>query len=171
MSLRINSLLLVAAFLLAAIPASAQVERAVVEAEGISAVCSPGLEAALKSMDSVYQYAISVKKQMFEVTYYAGEKFDPKKLRWAADKGEAEVLKLHVSAVGKIEQNGDHQVLVSGDDRFELVSASPLPAGVTVGVVGVVDDSTSPIQLKPDDVKVLTDSDTPAVSAPKPASK
>jgi hypothetical protein len=170
MNPRINRLLVVAAFFLAASPAFAQVERVVVEAEGISKTCSPGLEAALKSMDSVYQYAISVPKQMFTVTYYSGEKFDPKKLRWAADKGEAEVTKLHVSATGKVEQSGDHQVFVSGDDRFDLVSNSPLPTGVEVGIMGVVDDTKSPIQLQPDDFKVLTDADAPQAE-PKPEAK
>ena len=170
MKLRINSLLAVAAFVLLASPAFAQVEKVVVEADGISKTCSPGLEAALKSMDSVYQYAISVPKQMFEVIYYSGEKFDPKKLHWAADKGEAEILRMHVSAVGKVEQNGDRQVFVSGDDRFDLVSASPLPTGVTVGVMSVADDTKSPIELKVDDFKVLTDEDAPRAEA-KPASK
>jgi hypothetical protein len=171
MNSRINSLLLVACFLIVGFPAFAQVERVIVEADGMSPACSPGLEAALKSMDSVYQYAISVPRQMFTVTYYSGEKFDPKKLRWAADKGEADVVRFHVSAVGKVEQNGDHQVFVSGEDRFDIVSSSPLPTGVTVGIMGVADDSTTPIQLKPDDVKVLTDTEPSQKSSPEPSDK
>ena len=163
-----KSTLLVMVWLAAtSLPASAQVQRAIVEAEGISAACSPGLEAALKSMDTVYQYAISVQKQMFSVTYYSGEKFDPKKLRWAADKGEAEVLRMHVSAMGKVEKDGDHQVFVSGENRFLLPDSLSVPNDVTVGIMGVVDDTgEGPMQLKPDDVKVLTDSEPAGDSAP-----
>ncbi|OFW26241.1 MAG: hypothetical protein A3H27_06100 [Acidobacteria bacterium RIFCSPLOWO2_02_FULL_59_13] len=154
-------LLLVVWLLTASFPALAQVERVVVEAEGISVACTPGLEIALKSLDSIYKYAISVEKQMVSVTYFSGERFEPKKLRWAVDKGEAEVVRFHVSGVGKVQQEGEQQFFVSGEDRFLIVNSSKLPADVSIGVVGVVDDSTDPMQMKPDDFKVLTEPTPP----------
>src|SRR5262249_33467739 len=82
--------LVCACFLGIAISASAQVERAIVEADGLKEACVPGLKAALESMPSV-KYAISVEKQMFAVIYNGDEKLDTRRLYWAADKGEAGV--------------------------------------------------------------------------------
>ena len=162
-----SSLLVVAWLLVTSHPAFAQVERVVVEADGMSSACAPALEAALKSLESVYKYAISVQKQMFSVFYYSGEKFQPKDLRWAADKGEAEVLKLHVSATGKIQQEGDQQFLVAGEDRFLIVNATmKLPTGVSLGVIGVVDDSEDPMQMRPDDFQLVPDDGPSATSKP-----
>jgi hypothetical protein len=139
------------------LPALAQVERVVVEAEGISNSCRPGLETALKSLDSVYQYAISIPKQMFSVTYYKGEKFEPKELRWAADKGEAEILRMHVSAIGKVQEENGQQFFQSGDDRYQIVGDKKLPTDISIGIMGVVDDTAKPMTIKPDDFKVLAE--------------
>jgi len=68
--------LLVAAISTMSLPASAQVERVIVEADGMKESCIPGLEGALKSMDSVYKYGISLDKQLFSIIYFAGEKTD-----------------------------------------------------------------------------------------------
>jgi hypothetical protein len=157
-------------FLAAGIPAVAQVQRVVVEAEGISRACSPGLEAVLKSLDSVYKYAISVDKQMFSVTYYSGEKFQPKDLRLAADKGEAYIRKIHVSAAGKVQDEGDKQIFIAGDDRFVIVNPSKLPVDVKIGIMGVVKDDVEPMQIAPDDFKVLTDESPSQEANPKPES-
>ncbi len=149
----------------AALPAFAQVERVIVEADGMKAACVPGLEAALKSMDSVYRYGISLDKQMFSIIYFAGEKFDPKRIYWAADKGEAEVKRIHLAAHGKVRQGGDRQIFVAGENRFLIAGQRKLPADVNIGIIGVVDDSNELLQLKPDDFEVLTDQ-TPAPDAP-----
>jgi hypothetical protein len=133
----------------------AQVERAIVEAEGMKDACVPGLQAALESMPSVYKYAISVEKQMFTVIYNAGEKFDTKRLYWAADKGEAGVKAIHLFARGTIHEEDGRQIFVSGENRFLVVSSQKLPADVNIGVVGVVDDSRELMLLKPDDFQVL----------------
>jgi hypothetical protein len=153
----VNTLFVVAWLLVPSRPAYAQVERVVVEAEGMSNACAPALEAALKSLESVYKYAISVQKQLFSVIYYRGERFQPRKLRWAADKGEAEAVRFHVSATGKIQQEGDQQFLVAGEDRFLIVSSTKLPTGVSIGVMGAVDDSAEPMRMRADDFKLLPD--------------
>jgi hypothetical protein len=152
-------------FLNMSLPAFAHVERVIVETEGLSEACRPGLEAALKSMESVYKYAIDVEKQMFAITYFSGEKFEAKKLHWAADKGEAYVLKIRASASGTIRQEGDQQIFEAGEDRFLIVSPEKLPTDVKIGMVGVVDDSKELLLFKPDNFTVL--SDDPAADAPK----
>lgn len=135
--------------------ASAQVERAVVEAEGMKDACVPGLRAALESIPSVYKYAISVEKQMFTVLYNPGEKFETRRLYWAADKGEAGVKAIHLFARGTIHEEEGRQIFLSGENRFVIVSPEKLPQDVTLGIVGVVDDSKESMQLKPDDFQVL----------------
>ncbi|MBI4460179.1 MAG: hypothetical protein HY648_09000 [Acidobacteria bacterium] len=143
--------------LAASFPALAQVERVVMETEGVSVACTPGLEVALKSLPSVYQFAISVEKQMVSVIYFSGERFDPKKLRWAVDKGEADVIRFHVSGAGKVQQESDQQFFISGENRFLIVNSPKLPADVPIGMIGVVNDSTEPMQIRPDDFQVLTE--------------
>jgi hypothetical protein len=144
------------AWLLTMTPSAfAQVDRVIVEAEGMKDACVPGLQAALESMPSVYKYAISVEKQMFTVIYNAGEKFDTRRLYWAADKGEAGVKAIHMFARGTIHEEDGRQIFVSGENRFLVVSAQKLPPDVNIGIVGVVDDSKELMQLKPDDFQVL----------------
>src|ERR1041385_463397 len=135
--------------------AFAQVERVIVEAEGMKDAGVPGLQAALESMPSVYKYAISVEKQMFTVIYKAGEKLDTKRLYWAADKGEAGVKAIHLFARGTIHEEDGRQIFISGENRFLIVSTQRLPPDVPIGIVGVVDDSKELMPLKPDDFQVL----------------
>ena len=134
--------------------ASAQIERVVVEADGLKDACVPGLKAALETMPSV-KYAISVEKQMFAVIYSADEKFDTKRLYWAADKGEAGVKAIHLFARGTIHEEDGRPIFVSGKNRFLIVSSQKLPVDVTIGIVGVVDDAKELMQLKPDDFQIL----------------
>ena len=152
-----NCALIVAGWLLVSSPAFAQVQRVVVETEGMSNVCLPPLEGALRMDESIYKYATSVSKQMFSVIYYAGEKFDPLALRKVANQGEAYVLKFHVSAVGTLEQEGDRRFLVAGPNRFLVIGMDGVPLGIPIGVIGVVEDEEDPMTMKPDDVQFLTD--------------
>jgi hypothetical protein len=150
-----SGVLLLACFLIMAPSVFAQVERVIVEAEGMKDACVPGLQAALESMPSVYRYAVSVEKQMFTVIYAGDAKFDTRRLYWAADKGEAGVKAIHLFACGTVHEEDGRQILISGENRFLIVSAQKLPAEVTIGIVGVVDDSKELMQLKPDDFQVL----------------
>jgi hypothetical protein len=148
--------ILLLAWLLAGVPSAvAQVERVVVEAEGLKDACVPGLKAALESLPSVSNYAVNVEKQMFAVIYAGDTKFDTRRLYWAADKGEAGVKAIHLFARGTIHEENGRQIFVSGENRFLIVSSEKLPADVNIGLVGVVDDSKELMQLKPDDFQVL----------------
>ena len=135
--------------------ASAQIERVVVEADGLKEACVPGLKAALESLPSVSNYAVNVEKQMFAVIYAGDAKFDTRRLYWAADKGEAGVKAIHMFARGMIHEENGRQIFVSGENRFLIASSEKLPVDVNLGVVGVVDDSKELMQLKPDDFQVL----------------
>lgn len=159
--------LLVAAISTMSLPASAQVERVIVEADGMKESCIPGLEGALKSMDSVYKYGISLDKQLFSIIYFAGETFNARQIYWVADKGEAEVKRIHLAAHGKIHLEGDQQIFVAGENRFLIASPKKLPADVNIGIIGVVDDSSELMQLKPDDYEVLADKTPPPEAPPK----
>ena len=159
--------LMVAVCLLVGSPAFAQVQRVVVETEGMSNACLPALEGALKQTESIYKYATSVPKQMFSVIYYAGEKFEPLTLRKIANQGEAYVLKFHVSAVGTLEKDGDRRVFVAGENRFVITGADGVPLGVQVGIIGLVDDEENPMTMTPDDIQVLTDSPTDESAPPR----
>jgi hypothetical protein len=150
------------------LPAFAQVERVIIEADGMKDSCVPGLEAALKSLDSVYKYGISPEKQMFSIIYYAGEKFDARRIYWLADKGEAEVKRIHLAAHGKIHEEGGQQIFVAGENRFLITGPKKLPADVNIGIIGVVDDSSELMQLKPDDYQVFTDQTPPPDAPVKP---
>jgi len=147
--------LLLAWFISATPSAFAQVDRVVVEAEGMKDACVPGLQAALETLPSVEKYAVSVEKQMFVVIYAGDGKFDTRRLYWAADKGEAGVKAIHVFARGTIHEEDGRQIFVSGENRFLILSSQKLPTDVMIGVVGVVDDSKELMQLKPDDFQVL----------------
>jgi hypothetical protein len=152
----LSAKVLVFAWLLMAAPSAfSQVERVIVEAEGMKDACVPGLQAALASIPAVYKYAVSVEKQMFTVLYNAGGKFDTRRLYWAADKGEAGVKAIHVFARGTIREEDGRQIFVSGENRFLIVSPQKLPPDVTIGMVGVVDDSKELMELKPDDFQIL----------------
>ena len=137
------------------IAASAQVERVIVEADGLKDACVPGLQAALDTLPSVSKYAVSVEKQMFTILYSGDQKFDTRRLYWAADKGEAGVKAIHLFARGTVHEEDGRQILVAGENRFLVVSSERLPQNVTIGIVGVVDDAKELMQLKPDDFQIL----------------
>src|SRR5437762_1871770 len=97
-------------------PASAQVERVIVEADGLKDACVPGLQAALETLPSVSKYAVSVEKQMFTVLYSGDQKFDTRRLYWAADKGEAGVKAIHLFVRGTVHEEDGRQILIAGEN-------------------------------------------------------
>ena len=92
---------------------------------------------------------------MFTVLYSGDQKFDTRRLYWAADKGEAGVKAIHLFARGTVHEEDGRQILVAGENRFLIVSSQKLPLDVTIGVVGVLDDTKDLLALKPDDFQIL----------------
>ena len=114
------------------------------------------METALRRLEGVDEIVISIQKQMFAVTYVPGTSFQPQDLRDAVAEAGVSVVRFHLSARGKVQKDGTKQFFVSGRDRFLLVDPpKDLPVGRPLGVIGVVDDSGSPFQLRLDDFKPL----------------
>src|SRR5438128_9980291 len=128
----VSGLLVITWSLVMTLSASAQVDRVIVEADGLKDACVPGLQAALDTLPAVYKYAVSVEKQMFTVLYSGDQKFDTRRLYWAADKGEAGVKAIHLFARGTVHEEDGRQILVAGENRFLVVSSERLPQNVTI---------------------------------------
>jgi copper chaperone CopZ len=159
MNLR-NKVLVAAMWVAAAVaPASAQLDRVVVQAvEGdIDCLpCAATIEMSLKKLAAVDKVAVSMSKQMVAITFKEGANFEPKAYRDAIYKAEVRVREFHLSMRGKVEKKDGKQYFVFGANRFLVAkSAKPLPEGVTVGVMALVDDSSQPYQITIDDVKPM----------------
>ena len=114
------------------------------------------MEISLRHLDGVGKVAISAQKQMFAVYYEAGARFQPKELRDAVGKASVKVVRFHISGQGKVQQEGDDQILIVGKDRYLLVDSPKMPVNVSVGFIGaVMEESTDPFELKVDDFKPL----------------
>ncbi len=92
---------------------------------------------------------------MFAVTYKAGAKFQPQPLRDAVHELGVTVVRFHISARGQVQDEDGKSFFVVGKDRFLVVNSPKLPTDSPIGAVGVVDDSTTPYELKIDDYKPL----------------
>ena len=113
------------------------------------------LNAALKRLEGVDKVAISMPRQMFAVFYKPDASFDPKDLRAAADKAHVRVIRLHISAQGKVQQEEAAQIFVSGNNRFRIADSPQLPTDQLLGVMATVDDSSEEVQIQIDDYKSL----------------
>ncbi len=114
------------------------------------------MKVALQRLDGVVKVAIQRRPQMFAVVYKPGASFQPQALRDAVAEAHVQIVRFHVSALGEVEEKGDKQFFVSGKDRYLVVDSPKLPTGSRIGVVGEVDDSTDPFQMKVSDFKPLT---------------
>ena len=117
------------------------------------------MEVALRHLDGVAKVAVKrrPRPQMFAVFYKPGASFQPQALRDAVAEAHVRVIRFHVSVLGEVKEEGDKQFFVSGENRFLLVDSPKLPTDGRIGVMGAVDDSTDPLQLKVADFKPLND--------------
>jgi hypothetical protein len=113
------------------------------------------MEITLRRLDGVDKVAISIEKQVFAVTYKAGAPFQPTALREAVAAADVEVVRFHVSARGRIKEKGNQSFFIAGNDRFLLVDSPQVPVDVPMGIMGTVNDSTTPMEIKIDDFKPL----------------
>jgi hypothetical protein len=113
------------------------------------------MEITLRRLDGVDKVAISIEKQMFAVTYMGGAKFQAEALRKAVAGADVDVVRFHVSARGQVKEEESQRFFIAGEDRFLLVDSPHIPVNAPIGIVGTVNDSTSPMQLTLDDFKVL----------------
>lgn len=113
------------------------------------------MEVTLRRLEGVDKVAISIEKQMFAVTYKEGASFQPLALREAVQAADVGVVRFHVAARGRVEEEGGKRFFVAGNDRFVLVDSPQAPANVPIGIMGVVNDSTTPMEIRIDDFKPL----------------
>jgi hypothetical protein len=112
------------------------------------------MEITLRRLDGVDKVAISIEKQLFAVTYENGTAFEPEALRQAVAAADVEVIRFHVSARGRIIEEGGRRFLIAGEDRFLLVDSPQVPAGAPIAIMGTVNDSTTPMEIRIDDFQL-----------------
>jgi hypothetical protein len=140
-------------------PAFAQVERVAMRTIKLSCgVCAVFSEIYLRQLGTIDKISISKSKEAVMITYKPGASFQPSDIRGALKKTEVGVAQFQIGARGRVQQQAGKQFFVAGKDKFLLVSApnSPkIPAGSTVSIEGVVNDSSNPMELSVMTVKAL----------------
>jgi len=148
------------AWLLAALPALAQMDRVVAEAHDGDIDCLPcavTIELNLKKVAGVNKVAVSMSKQLVAITFNDGARFLPKEYRDAIFKAEVRIQSFHAALRGKVEKEGDTFYFVAGQDRFPITNPpKDLAEGAQLGIMATMDDKTSPATITSiEDIKPL----------------
>ena len=141
--------------------ATAQVEKAVVEARGMRTcpVCDMALEVALARVAGAGKVSLDSDKQTFTIFYKPNSNFRSKELREAAAKAKLQVVQIRVTARGRVQDRDEFQFFASGQERYALVKSPRLPDDGPLVVSGIVDDlsDTYGLQLKVESYKRVKD--------------
>ena len=133
-------------------PAMAQVERVAVKTVRLECgLCAVFSEIYLRQIPYVDKIQISKSKEAVMMTYKPGATFQPAEIRTALKKTEVGVSQFQIGARGRLQEQAGKQFFVAGKDKFVIVPApnSPkIPAGSTVSVEGVVNDTANPMELR-----------------------
>jgi hypothetical protein len=113
------------------------------------------MEVTLRRLEGVEKVVISIEKQVFAITYKGAVKFQPDAIRKAVAAADVGVLRFHVDARGRVEEQGDKRFFLAGQDRFLLVDSPQVPNDVPVRIIGTVNDSVTPMQIKVDDFQII----------------
>src|SRR3990167_4481278 len=106
------------------------------------------MEIALRRLEGVHRVSISISNQTFEVIYRPGASFRPADVREAVGQADVSVVSFYVRARGQVQQEAGQRFLLAGKDKFLLVDADKLPLGTHLSIVGSVNDSSMPYELK-----------------------
>lgn len=162
MLLRLPFVLLLAALE----PALAQVEKVTIPTTGISCgVCAVVSEIQFRRIAGVEAVKISLSTETVVLSYEPGATFAGLPIRQVLQPLGVGVLRFEVSALGRIEQQGEKRYFVAGKNRFAVVppaSGNAVRAGAPASVVGIVDDQKDPPELKILSFKLLGSSGVPA---------
>jgi len=155
-----RSLMLMAVLIISGtVPALAQVERVAVKTVRLECgLCAVFSEIYLRQISSVDKIQISKSKEAVVMTYKPGATFQPAEIRTALKKTEVGVAQFQIGARGRLQEQAGKQFFVAGKDRFVLVPSpnSPkIPAGSTVSIEGVVNDTANPMELRVMTVKPI----------------
>jgi copper chaperone CopZ len=146
-----TSLLVVGAILGSAISLQAQVERVAMRTTGISCgMCAAVSEVYLRQLGGVDKIKISLSQEAIMVLYKPGTAFRPKDIRDALKKTDVLVTQFQISARGQVQQQNGKRLFIAGKDVFILVPSTGLsvPADTPVVLEGILNDQTSPMELK-----------------------
>jgi hypothetical protein len=146
-----TSLFVVGAILGSAISLQAQVERVAMRTTGISCgMCAAVSEVYLRQLGGVDKIKISLSQEAIMVSYKPGAAFRPKDIRDALKKTDVGVTQFQISARGQVQQQNGKRLFIAGKDVFMLVPSTGLsvPADTPVVLEGILNDQTSPMELK-----------------------
>jgi hypothetical protein len=133
-------------------PAFAQVDKVAMRTAGIGCgTCAAVSEVYLRRLQGVDKIFISKSKEAVLVSYKPGAPFQPSGLRAALKKTDVNVSQMQISAHGHLSKESGKDFFVAGKDKFLIVpsTTSPsVPPGATVSAEGIVNDGTSPMELK-----------------------
>ena len=155
-----QKLMLLAVMVMAArVPALAQVDRVAVKTVRLECgLCAVFSEIYLRQIASIDKIQISKSKEAVMVTYKPGSAFQPADIRTALKKTEVGVAQFQIGARGRVQEQGGRQYFLAGKDRFVLVpvpNSPKIPVGTTVSIEGVVNDASTPMELRVMTVKPL----------------
>ena len=146
-----TSLSVVGAILGLTISLQAQVERVAMRTTGISCgMCAAVSEVYLRQLGGVDKIKISLSQEAIMVLYKPGAAFRPKDIRDALKKTDVGVTQFQISARGQVQQQNGKRLFIAGKDVFILVPSTGLsvPADTPVVLEGILNDQTSPMELK-----------------------
>jgi hypothetical protein len=133
---------------IAAISASAQVEKVEMHTVGISCgSCAAISEVYLRRLDGVAKLSISKSGEKVVVFYKPEARFRPEELREALGKTGVKVTQFRVSARGQVLEEGGKRFLLAGNDKFLLLRSPYAPPVGPVSLEATVDVAARPMQL------------------------
>ena len=133
---------------IAAISASAQIDKVEMHTVGISCgTCAAISEIYLRRLDGVAKLSISKSGEKVVVFYKPEARFRPDELQEALGKTGVKVTEFRISARGQVLEEGGKKFFVAGNDKFLLLrSPHTLPVG-PVSLEATVDVAARPMQL------------------------
>ena len=132
----------------AAIPASAQVEKVEMHTVGISCgACAAISEVRLRRLDGIAKLSISKSREKVVVFYKPDARFRPDELQQALGKTGVKVTEFRISARGQVLEEGGRKVFVAGSDKFLLVRSAHMPPVGPAALEATVDVEARPMQL------------------------
>ncbi|MBI4483635.1 MAG: heavy-metal-associated domain-containing protein [Acidobacteria bacterium] len=112
------------------------------------------MEVALRRLDGVADVSISLQKQTVQITYEPGTSFQPEDIRAAVARAEVEIVRFQIAARGRVQEEGSKRFFVAGKDKLLLVDSPKVPSGHPIWILGTIDDSGDPLELKVAEFKI-----------------
>lgn len=133
---------------IAAVSASAQIDKVEMHTAGISCgTCAAISEVYLRRLDGVAKLSISKSGEKVVVFYKPEARFRPDELQEALGKTGVKVREFRISARGQVLEEGGKKFFVAGNDKFLLLRSPHTPPVGPVSLEAIVDVAAQPMQL------------------------